>query len=67
MSYHYSIGIINKLFEAIENPFEQSKAFNSAFIHDYISRWIHLVKEYSANAKSTVQWEVFAESLVKTH
>ena len=46
VGYHYSLGFIQKLFEAIENPFEGNKQFDSVFIHEYITKWITLVKEY---------------------
>ena len=36
------------------------------FIHDYITKWIDLLKNYQANAESYNHWEVFSECIVKT-
>ena len=62
-SYHYAIGVLNKLFAAVSEPFSQSdKHFQ---VHDYLSRWVSLVKEYRDLAKdSCIQFEVFVEAIV---
>ena len=60
-SYHYALGLLQKLYQTIEQSLEKD-AFK---IHDYIRKWGNLLKEYKELGKCAVQWEVFAESLLK--
>lgn len=55
-SYHYSMGLIKKLYATVENPLEgkASQQFDALLIHDYIRKWVNLVKEYKELGKCAI-------------
>lgn len=70
-SYHFASGLLNKLYQSVQNPFKSKfkstdqLQVDSVFIHDYIRKWVALTKEYKELAKCANQWECLADSLVK--
>ena len=67
-SYHFSVGVLRKIYETLQNPFQnlpKGTNVDSVVIHDYIRKWVLAFKEYKELAKCTSQWETLAESIVK--
>ena len=69
-SYHFASGLLNKLYQSVQNPFQSGKfksgdLVDSGFIHEYVRKWVALTKEYKELAKCANQWECLADSLVK--
>ncbi len=68
-SYHFSMGLLSRLFNEVVRPFTGSAQtqFDSVFINEYIKKWNSIIKEYNENTQNSfIQWEAFAECIVKS-